>query len=140
MAWDKLKKLHTTMIDNVEGYEKAVVDAEHPKVKALFAEMLALKRSNHAELHSALTKMGEAPDESGSFMATVHKTVIGVRAATTGLEENSLPSFISGEEQVLEEYRDAITECSGQTAVLDILNKQRANLADKIAKMKTMAK
>lgn len=96
MAADNLKKLHTSFVDNRKGYEKAVEDAE-PNVKALFSEMATLKAKDHAELHAGLTKLGEEPDDSGSFMATVHKTVIGVRAATTGLGTNSLSSFVMGE-------------------------------------------
>jgi hypothetical protein len=92
MAADSLRKLHSSLVDNRKGYEKAVEDAE-PNVKALFREMAELKAKDHAELHSGLTRMGEKPDDSGSFMATVHKTVIGVRAATTGLGTNSLSLF-----------------------------------------------
>jgi uncharacterized protein (TIGR02284 family) len=100
MAADSLKKLHTTLVDNRNGYQEAVKDADQPAFKALFEEMLALKEKDHAELHSALRKLGEQPDESGSFMSTVHKTVIGVRAAVTGLGPNALSSFVMGEEQV----------------------------------------
>jgi len=77
MAADSLKKLHTDLVDNRNGYEEAVNDAE-PPLKALFAEMVALKEKDHAELHGALTRPREKPDEDGSFMSTVHKTVISV--------------------------------------------------------------
>ncbi|MBR1092656.1 PA2169 family four-helix-bundle protein [Bradyrhizobium manausense] len=138
MAAESLKKLHTTLVDNRKGYEKAVGDAE-PDVKSLFREMAALKEKDHAELHAGLTKLGEKPDESGSFMATVHKTVIGVRAATTGLGTNSLSSFVMGEKQVVEEYDRAIEECVSDRALVDTLTRQKQTLLAKIAQMERLA-
>ena len=134
MAADSLKKLHTSLVDNQKGYEKAVEDAE-PNVKSLFGEMAALKEKDHAELHAGLTKLGEKPDESGSFMATVHKTVIGVRAATTGLGTNSLSSFVMGEKQVVDEYDKAIEECSSDRDLVATLIRQKNTLLAKIAEM-----
>lgn len=134
MTAESLKKLHTSLVDNRKGYEKAVEDAE-PDVKALFTEMAALKAKHHAELHSGLTRLGEKPDESGSFMATVHKTVIGVRAATTGLGTNSLSSFVTGEKQVVEEYNEAIEECASDRELVETLTGQKQALLTKIAEM-----
>ena len=134
MAADSLKKLHTSLVDNHKGYEKAVEDAE-PNVKSLFGEMAALKEKDHAELHAGLTKLGEKPDEFGSFMATVHKTVIGVRAATTGLGTNSLSSFVMGEKQVVDEYDKAIEECSSDRDLVATLIRQKNTLLAKIAEM-----
>jgi uncharacterized protein (TIGR02284 family) len=134
MAADSLKKLHTSLVDNRKGYEKAVEDGE-PNVKPLFSEMAALKEKDHAELHAGLTKLGEKPDESGSFMATVHKTVIGVRAATTGLGTNSLSSFVMGEKQVVDEYDKAIEECSSNRDLVATLTRQKNALLAKIAEM-----
>lgn len=137
MAADSLKKLHTSLVDNRKGYEKAVEDAE-PNVKALFSEMAALKAKDHAELHTGLTRLGEKPDDSGSFMATLHKAVIGVRAATTGLGTNSLSSFVMGEKQVVGEYDTAIKDCSSNHELVDTLTRQKQTLLTKIAEMERL--
>ena len=137
MAADSLKKLHTSLVDNRKGYEKAVEDAE-PNVKALFSEMAALKAKQHAELHAGLSRLGEKPDDSGSFMATVHKTVIGVRAATTGLGTNSLSSFVMGEKQIVDEYDDAIEECSSDRELVETLTRQKQALLTKISEMEQL--
>src|SRR6202000_2493088 len=83
MSADSLKKLHTALIDTRNGYQKAVEDASSPAVKSLFSDMVALKEKDHAELHAGLTRLGEKPDENGSFMSTVHKAAVGVRATVT---------------------------------------------------------
>ena len=51
MTTDALKKLHTAMLDTREGYEVAEKDAETPALKALFAQMIALRSKDHEEIH-----------------------------------------------------------------------------------------
>jgi hypothetical protein len=71
-------------------------------------------------------------------MATVHKTVIGIRAATTGLGTNSLSSFVMGEKQVIEEYDGAIEECASDQELVDTLTRQKQTLLAKIAEMERL--
>ena len=138
MTTDALKKLHTAMLDTREGYEVAERDAETPELKALFGEMVALRGKDHEAIHHALTQEGEKPDESGSFMATVHKTMTSARSAVTGIDAKALSPFISGEESILEEYDAAIKEASADGATRDMLTGQRSALSVKIAEMKSM--
>jgi uncharacterized protein (TIGR02284 family) len=137
MAAESLKKLHTDLVDNRNGYEEAVKDAE-PPLKAFFAEMVALKEKDHAELHGALSRLGEKPDEDGSFMSTVHKTVISVRAAVTGLGTNALSSFVMGEEQIVDAYDTALKDFASDPEIVATLTRQKATLLTKIAQMRQM--
>jgi uncharacterized protein (TIGR02284 family) len=138
VAADSLKKLHTSLVDTRNGYQKAAEDAETPALKSLFAQMVALKEKDHSELHAGLSRMGEKPDESGSFMSTVHETVISVRAAVTGLGSNALSSFVSGEEQIVKEYDDALKEGATDPAITATLTRQKQALLAKIAEMKAL--
>ena len=137
MAAESLKKLHTDLVDNRNGYEEAVKDAE-PPLKAFFAEMAALKEKDHAELHGALSRLGEKPEEDGSFMSTVHKTVISVRAAVTGLGTNALSSFVMGEEQIVDAYDTALKDFASDPEIVATLTRQKATLLTKIEQMKQM--
>ena len=138
MAADSLKKLHTALVDSRNGYKQAVKDADTLAIKALFIEMVALKEKDHAELHAGLTNLGEKPDESGSFLSTVHKTVISVRSAVTGLGSNALGSFVMGEEQIVKECDEALKECASDPAITATLNRQKETLLGKISQMKSM--
>lgn len=137
MSAENLKKLHTSLVDNRKGYAEAVKDTDSPPLKTLFADMLALKERDHSELHACLTRLGEQPDDSGSFMATIHKTVIKVRSATTGLE-SALAAFVMGEEEVMGEYNKAIEECAADPTTVATLTRQRDALGSKITIMKGM--
>lgn len=134
-----LKSLHTALIDARKGYETALKDAEEGEMKALFRKMIAQHEAAHREVHRLLTSRGETPDDDGSFMSTVHKTVISVRAAVSGLGRNALSSFADGEERIVETYDEAIAENAGNTEAAKTLKAQRSALRDRIGEMKAKA-
>jgi uncharacterized protein (TIGR02284 family) len=135
---EKFKKLHTALIDTSRGYEEAIKDSNGGQLSPLFRELLALHNKDHAELHQVISKTGETPDDSGSFMSTVHRVVIDMRAAITGLDENALSAFISGEESIIGLYDEALEESRSQPDVADILKQQKQSLQAQVAKMKVM--
>jgi uncharacterized protein (TIGR02284 family) len=137
MDAESLKTLHTSLVDNRKGYVEAAKDAETPMLRSLFSDMIALKENDHSELHAALRKLGEAPDDSGSFMATVHETIIKARGATTGLG-SALSSFVMGENAVVKQYNDVMLDCASDPAIVAMLNKQKAALLGKIATMESI--
>ena len=109
MAHDPLKTLHTSLVDTCEGYRAAAEDAETPALKAMFATLLANHSTQHEAIHQMLVRLGEKPDERGSFMQFVHKGIIAVRSVTTGLKP-ALDAFAMGERSIAKEYDDAIAE------------------------------
>ncbi len=135
---DNLTKLHTTLIDTERGYEEAIKDAGESNLIPLLREMRDLHSRHHTELHYILLGMGVTPDDSGSFMSIVHKVVIDMRAAITGIDEKTLPSFIDGEENIVDLYRDALQESQSEPTTVEILNRQKQALEEQISKMKVM--
>lgn len=134
---DALAKLHTSLIDTIKGYDEAIKDAEEPGLRALFQDARDMHQRHHLELHKALEAAGRHPDDSGSFMATVHATVISVRAAVTGLE-GAVSAFASGEERIVSEYDAAIEEADNETKAMLIT--QRGMVVAKIAELKAAAR
>ena len=114
-------------------------DTDDEEVAALCKEMISLRHTDHLELHQALIAAGEEPDDWGSFMSVVHETVVGVRAAISGISKKTLPAFASGEENIIQEYEDALREMSGTAQITDILTRQRNKLLTKIAEMKKLS-
>jgi uncharacterized protein (TIGR02284 family) len=134
-----LKTLHTALIDARKGYITAYNDAEIPAMKSFFQSMMKLHEDAHSEVHAILARRGEASDEGGSFMAAVHETVISVRAAVVGLDQNSLDAFANGEERIIKYYNDVLADESLDGAELATLKKRRNALAGRIAEMKRKA-
>ena len=134
-----LASLHTAIVDARNGYEEAIERAEAPDVKAILRRVKALHDEADAELHEALLARGFTPDESGSFMTTVHKTVISVRSAVTGLGDGALSSFASGEERIVADYDKAIEDNPGDAPLVALLQRQKARLEREIGEMKATA-
>ena len=139
MAVENVKNLHTALIDTRAAYELALKDTEDADVAGICREMISLRHSDHLDLHQSLILAGEVPDESGSFMSMIHETVIGVRAAISGISKKTLPTFASGEEDIVKLYDEALTETGSNLSMTEILMRQRENLVSKIAAMKKLA-
>jgi uncharacterized protein (TIGR02284 family) len=136
---DSIVELHTALIDSGNGYDEAIKDAQKPDLVALFERAKALHEKAHASIHAILSARGAAPDDRGSFMSTVHETVISVRSAVVGLNEGSLSAFASGEKMLIEAYDKAIRSNGDDDAVRAALEQQRSAVVDLVGEMQRKA-
>lgn len=139
---DHLKSLHTSAIDARNGYREALKDVESKEAASkvmtpLFRDMIALHDGHAAELARELQKNNELPDEEGSFMTTVHETIMDLRSMFDGLDESVLPSLIDGEKRNVAKYDDALKEPGGSENVTTLLQHQRDGLQEMIGVMET---
>jgi uncharacterized protein (TIGR02284 family) len=132
---DDLKSLHTALIDSRNGYQEALEDAGPRGLTTLFQQMIALRTQHSAALETYLVNLGEQPSEDGSFMSTVHRTVIGIRSLFGELDERILPGLIDGEERIRGYYDEAIETAGSGGAERQTLMTQRAELDEVIASM-----
>jgi uncharacterized protein (TIGR02284 family) len=134
---DCLKKLHTSAIDARNGYQEALRDADGKGMTPLFREMISLHQTHADELARELTHANEIPDEKGSFMSVVHKTIMDVRSLFNGLDESILPGLIDGETRNVSKYDDALKDVTPTTEIASLLSAQREGLLKKIYEMKS---
>lgn len=137
---DLLTGLHTALVDSRNGYEEALEDAEGKGMTPLFRSMIVMRRTDADELATVLVAAGEKVDESGSFMSTVHRTVISIRSLFGGLDESVLPGLIDGEKRILKRYDEALTATPAAQPERALLETQRTRVAGKIADMQAMEK
>ena len=137
--FSSLASLHTALVDACNGYQEAIARATATEVKVILQRVKALHDKAHAEIHEALLARGFRPDDAGSFMSTVHKAVISVRSAVTGLGDGSLSSFASGEERIVADYDKAIEGNPEDKALIAMLEGQRARLEAAIGEMRATA-
>ena len=133
---DHLKSLHTALIDARNGYKEALEDAEGKGMTSLFRELMMLHTRDADVLATHLNALGEVVDDNGSFMSTVHRTVMNIRSLFGGLDESILPGLIDGEERILGYYDESIQTSATGTAEHTALVTQRQALHQKIADMK----
>jgi uncharacterized protein (TIGR02284 family) len=129
-----LRALHTQLVDAREGYAEGIELAEPPEIVTLFRELHDLHGEHAAGLERAMAAAGDPldPDDT-SIMATVHKAVLTIRSAVTGLDENVLPGIRSGEQHSLEAYDKAIAALPVGSALSTLLEAQRESLANRLA-------
>lgn len=132
-------ELHTALIDACNGYDEAIKDARKPDLVALFQRAKSLHEKEHANIHAILSARGATPDDKGSFMSTIHETVISVRSAIVGLDKGSLSSFAAGEERMIEAYDEAIRSNGDDAAVCTALEQQRSELVELVGEMQRKA-
>ena len=130
-----LRSLHTSLIDSRNGYEEALEDADSKGMKPLFREMITLHADQAAELSGYLSRIGQQADPTGSFMSTIHRTVMSVRSRVGGLDESVLPGLIDGEKRNLNAHNEAIVSCAAETEVAKMLGAQRGRLEQTVRGM-----
>jgi len=130
---DALTSLYTALVDSRNGYDEAAKDAGKSGLVSLYQEMIALRRQSIAELEPLLLKAGLTPDRDGSYMSTVHRTIISFQSMLTDLDESVLPGFIDGEKRILKTYDEAIVHSGDPDR--EVLTRQRAELIERIAEM-----
>ena len=135
IATESLKSLHAKLIDARKGYETAQREADSPRMKQLFGDMISLHEQFHTDIHGILRSRNVEPDDEGTLLSSVHKAVISVRSAVTGLDENSLSGFADGEERILKAYDQAIEQTAGDKAAVSILSRHRERLRVAIDEM-----
>ena len=135
---DELKKLHTNAIDARKGYDEALADAEGKGMTPLFRRMIALHSSNASELTSQLQRLGQNPDQDGSFFAHIHRTIFSIRGLFGGLDESVLPGLIDGEERNAKCYDDALKMTDVPPDLRSLLITQRGRIETELAGMRAV--
>lgn len=101
--------LHTKNIDAVAGFE-TMIDKAEPEFQPIAQQYHALHRSHAAKLRLMLEKLGTTPDDEGSFMSMVNRTVVSVRAFFDEIDDDVMSHVRSGEKSILDAYDEALEE------------------------------
>jgi len=136
---DHLKTLHTHAIDARNGYQEALEDAEGKGMTPLFRDMIALHTRNASELTGLLKAGGVQEDDDGSFMSTVHRTIMSIRSLFNGLDESVVPGLIDGEERNVSAYQNTLALPGIAPATRTLLLEQQKRIQSAITDMKVAA-
>jgi uncharacterized protein (TIGR02284 family) len=136
---DTLKALHTSAIDARNGYDEALKDADGPQdLAGLFSKMRGLHDQHAAELALHLERLGESADDDGSFMSTVHRVIMDIRAWFGGLDETVLSGLIDGEMRNIAKYDSALSDNAVPSDIMRMLSDQRTRLSSALDAMQVL--
>jgi uncharacterized protein (TIGR02284 family) len=135
---EALARLHTRVIDARNGYAEALDLADRTEMIALFRDLHDMHSGHAGALAMAIIDRGGIPGTDGSFMSIVHKAVLNMRAAITGLEANVLPAIRDGEERMLDAYAEALRAVADWPQALWLLRKQIAAIEARIRQIDSL--
>lgn len=138
-ALDALKNLHASLVDTRHGYEEACKDGPEPDLLPTLERMTVMHAAAASQIAAMLAALGAPADDQGSFMSTVNRAVIGLRALITGLGENILPALASGEEVNIAKYDAVLASAELGPSHRAVILAQRDALESAIARMKSTA-
>ena len=132
---DKIAKLHSNLMAARDGYLEAAKDSGVPGVSEFFDGVALFHEKNAQDLKAA---SGVDLSDDALLMSTVHRVVVRVRSAIVTLDATQLEPFITGEEQIVSEYDEALEESRETARLATLLMGQRRGLLAKIEAMKAM--
>lgn len=107
-ADDALLTLQRRTADALAGFE-TMVDKAEPEFRPVVERFRALHDRHNAALTAILIRHGVEPDADGSFMGTVNKAVVSLRALFDDIDADVMDSIRDGENHVLTAFDEAIT-------------------------------
>jgi hypothetical protein len=127
--------LHVALVDAIRGYETMLEKAE-PSFAPTVNALLGLHRAARTDLEHALRERGAECDSDGSFMGAVHTTVVTVRSLVDDIDQDLIPQIVSGEENNLEKYDQAIIETAGDRDLAALVHDHREKLVATITALR----
>lgn len=97
--------------DRIEGYEKAMKQAEDEDLKMLFGRMLDESRQYRDELNKFLGGPGEEREQDTTMAGKIYRTWMDVKVSFGGNDRHSiLASCEFGEDAAQKSYRQALEQ------------------------------
>jgi uncharacterized protein (TIGR02284 family) len=124
---DSLIDLHTSSVDTLRGFQKMAEKAE-PSFRPVVEGFCAMHIRHAARLDTMVREMGGVPDADGSFMGTVNRAVVTLRATFDDIDADLMDNIRNGEETVLAAF-DRAMQTSLPQGHVQALTQMRAELS-----------
>lgn len=122
---DMLKQLVQVNYDSRDGFRQVAEKVEEVAIANMFSELADQRDTNAAELARVLHNNGEEAPESGSMMASMHRTWVDFRTAIGGGLLAILQEAERGEDYIKERYEELL-KSNPASPVSDLLHEQYA--------------
>jgi uncharacterized protein (TIGR02284 family) len=135
-----LKNVLAIINDGKEGYESSSKATDNIDLKGVFLNYAAQRAlfADELKAHIALHG-GDAGNESGGVLGSMHRTWIDVKQALSSKEDKAiLDAVVTGETVALQTYNRYIADYSDHADHLELLRRQRDGIQDAIKEMHTL--
>lgn len=136
---DKLNTLLERTYDAEKGFKKAAENVKDANLKSYFERKAQERYDFGHQLKSEIKSFGQDTEKSGSVAGTAHRAWMDVKALfSSDDEESMLEESIRGEEKALSDYDDILNEISLPLSTKNILEEQRAHIAEGLSNIKQL--
>jgi uncharacterized protein (TIGR02284 family) len=105
----ELNTLIATLIDSVDGYQKAAADTENTRFAEMFNSRARERQQALTGLQAAVAKLGGDPEAEGSTTAAAHRGWINLKEAVLGRDDEAIIKEVErGEDYLKEKFEAAL--------------------------------
>lgn len=117
--------------DRIEGYEKAIAQADNVDVdlKGIFTKMISQSRENVGQLNTLVAQLGEKPESGTTVSGKVYRAWMSVKSTFTANERESVLELCeAGEDAAQKAYREALSDVALTGDARQLIASQQASL------------
>ena len=104
-----LDTLIATLIDSVEGYQKAAADVDNTRFAEMFNARAQERQAAVGKLQAAVARLGGNPEDDGTTAGAVHRGWINLKEAVLGRDDEAIVNSVeSGEDYLKEKFETAL--------------------------------
>jgi uncharacterized protein (TIGR02284 family) len=104
-----LNTLIGTLIDSVEGYQKAAADTRNPSFAEQFNARAQERQQAITKLQATVARMGGNPEDDGTTAGAIHRGWINLKEAVVGHDDQAIVNEVErGEDYLKAKFEAAI--------------------------------
>ncbi len=104
-----LNTLIGTLIDSIEGYQKAAADTENSRYAEMFNARAQERQQALTGLQAAVARLGGNPEDDGTTAGAVHRGWINLKEAVLGRDDEAIVNSVeSGEDYLKGKFETAL--------------------------------
>ena len=105
-----LNTLIGTLIDSIEGYQKAAADTSNTRFAEMFNARAQERQQVLTKLQAAVARMGGNPEDDGTTTGAVHRGWMNLKEAVLGQDDETIVKTVEEGEDYLKNKFEAALE------------------------------
>ena len=105
-----LNTLIGTLIDSVEGYQKAAADTDNTRYAEMFNARAQERQQAVTKLQACVARLGGNPEDDGTTAGTVHRGWINLKEAVVGRDDEAIVKSVESGEDYLKDKFETIMD------------------------------
>lgn len=102
-----LNTLIATLIDSIDGYQKAGADTENQRFAQMFNARAQERRGAVTALQATVARLGGNPEDDGTTAGAIHRGWINLKEAVLGRDDEAIVKSVEAGEDYLKEKFEA---------------------------------